>query len=469
MHRTINFFGEIKVKKGKKSKIGLLIIGLFFILLYFSIQFGGIGQRINNETIRDKKITTVLSAGKPVSIEWDRTFGGVNFDGGHGVAVDSLDNIFLVGETYSFGAGSADMVLVKYDKSGTQQWNRTWGGADADYGNGVAVDSSDNVYLAGGTYNFGAGDYDIVLVKYNGNGMQQWNCTWGGDDSDIGYGVAVGSSGNIYVAGFTASFGAGQSDMVLVKYDGNGTQQWNYTWGGSHNDHGDEVALDSSDNVYLAGWTDCFGVGYDDMVLVKYDGNGIQQWNCTWGGAASDYANGVAVDSIDNVYLAGYTYSFGAGKSDMVLIKYDGDGTQQWNYTWGGDDYDDGWGVAVDSLDNVYITGSTNSFGVGNHDMLLVKYDENGTQQGSCTWGGADYDCGYEVAVDSLDNVYLVGETYSFGAGNFDIVLIKYGIAEQPPSDEIIMILIIIISIASAIGVGIAIIYVIRKRRKIAE
>jgi len=257
--------------------------------------------------------------------------------------------------------------------------------------------------------------------------------------------------------------------MVLVKYDGNGVQQWNRTWGGTMYEWGKDIAVDSLDNVYLAGSTESFGAGYDDMVLVKYDGNGLQQWNCTWGGANSDYDNGVAVDSLDNVYLVGETYSFGAGESDMVLVKYDGNGTQKWNYTWGGDDYDDGWGVAVGSLDNVYVTGSTRSFGAGERDMVLVKYDENGTQQWYHTWGGGDYEESFGVAVDSLDNVYLAGSTDSFGAGNFDMVLVKYVNVERPPSDEFIMIVIIIMSIASVVGVGIAITYLIRKRRKKVE
>ncbi|TKJ18441.1 MAG: hypothetical protein CEE43_17995 [Promethearchaeota archaeon Loki_b32] len=304
----------------KNRKLYLMV---FIFFLYFSFVSQGTHTFSNEQDDKDNKnIVPLLSASNSVAYEWNRTWGGIDTDGGSGIAVDSSDNVYLAGYTYSFGVGSYDMVLVKYDSSGVQQWNRTWGRSDWDIGSGVAVDSSDNVYLAGSTYSFGAGNEDMVLVKYDSSGMQQWNRTWGGSDYDGGSGVAVDSSDNVYLAGTTESFGAGSYDMVLVKYDSSGVQQWNHTWGGSDWDYGSGVAVDSSDNVYLAGTTESFGAGDFDMVLVKYDSSGVQQWNRTWGGIDADGGYGVAVDSSDNVYLAGYTESFGAGHSDMVLVKY---------------------------------------------------------------------------------------------------------------------------------------------------
>ncbi len=451
----------------KTDKIYLVI---FMLILYFSFLLQGTTIITNLQDKKDNKnVVLPLIANKALIYEWNRTWGGLGGDLGFGVAMDSLDNVYLAGVTDSFGAGGGDMVLVKYDGNGVQQWNQTWGGIGFDYGYGVVVDSLDNMYLVGGTSSFGAGNSDMVLVKYDGNGVQQWNHTWGGGDDDYGYGVVVDSLDNVYLVGGTSSFGAGGGDMVLVKYDGNGMQQWNRTWGGSGNDYGNGVAVDSFDNVFVTGTTYSFGAGGVDMVLVKYDEDGEQQWNRTWGGGDGDYGYGVAVDSLDNVYVAGDTYSFGAGNSDMVLVKYDGNGMRQWNRTWGGAFGDIGYGVTVDSSGKVYLAGTTGSFGAGYVDMVLVKYDGNGVQQWNCTWGGADYDFGYGVAVDSSDNVYLTGTTGSFGAGYFDMVLVKYGIAERPPSDELIMILIIVVSIASVVGVGIAITYFIRKKRKIVE
>ncbi|KKM84979.1 hypothetical protein LCGC14_1293720 [marine sediment metagenome] len=102
--------------------------------------------------------------------------------------------------------------LLSASNSGAQQWNLTWGGRSTSFGFGVAVDSANNVYLAGRT------SQDMVLVKYDSSGMQQWNRTWGGSNWDEGRGVAVDSSNNVYLAGVTPTFGAGSADMVLVKF-----------------------------------------------------------------------------------------------------------------------------------------------------------------------------------------------------------------------------------------------------------
>jgi len=448
----------------KNTKIYL--VG-FILTLYFSFILQGTNN-ISNEQVNkeNRNVVPPLTISNSLICDWNRTWGGADDDGGGGVAVDSSGNVYLSGSTWSFGAGLTDMVLVKYDGNGVQQWNRTWGGVSYDLGYGVAVDSSGNVYLSGGTMSFGAGGYDIVLVKYDGNGGQQWNRTWGAGGGELGYGVAVDSSGNVYLSGYTGSIGAGLTDMVLVKYDGNGGQQWNRVWGGADWDFGSGVAVDSSGNVYLSGSTWSFGAGGQDMVLVKYDGNGGQQWNRTWGGADREGENGVAVDSSGNVYLSGVTRSFGAGLDDMVLVKYDRNGVQQWNRVWGGADDDMGSGVAVDSLGNVYLVGRTQRFGAGAFDMVLVKYDGNGVQQWNRVWGGADDDDGYGVAVDSSDNVYLSGSTRSFGAGLDDMVLVKYSQDSYKPTELAIPLelILIILIISGGAMIGVATIILIRRK-----
>ncbi len=308
---------------------------------------------------------------------------------------------------------------------------------------------------------------NVVLPLTASNSVAyKWHRTWGGGSDDYGWGAAVDSSGNIYLAGYTFSFGAGMEDIVLIKYDGNGVQHWNRMWGGSSSDVCWGIEVDSLGNIYLVGSTWSFGAGVYDMVLVKYDGNGVQQWNRTWGGGSADQSYGVTVDSSDNIYLAGYTWSFGAGSSDMVLGKYDGNGVQQWYRTWGGIDEDEGYRVVVNSTDHIYLVGSTWSFGMGAGDMVLVKYDGNGVQQWSRTWGGVNLDYGRGTAVDSSDNIYLAGSTTSFGAGGYDMVLVKLG-SDRPPN--IISYVIIVILITSLVGIGIAITFFIKKRWKIVR
>jgi len=169
-----------KMKSNLKMKNNKIYLVGFILILYFSSILQGTNIIISEQDDKDNNnVVPPLTLSNSVICEWNRTWGGGDYDTGYGVAVDSSGDVYLLGYTWSFGAGEYDMVLVKYDNSGMQQWNRTWGGDRDEHGYGVAVDSSSNAYIVGYTGSFGAGFYDMVLVKYDGNGVQQWNRTWG--------------------------------------------------------------------------------------------------------------------------------------------------------------------------------------------------------------------------------------------------------------------------------------------------
>jgi len=333
---------------------------------------------------------------------------------------------------------NSDFFLHKYNRneidlpsvsdSMVSLWYKTWGGNSDDLCNAIALDSLENIYLAGRTNSFGFGSDDMCLVKYDSSGAQQWNLTWGGSSDDRCYALALDSSENIYLGGYTNSFGAGYSDMCLVKYDSSGAQQWNLTWGGSSDDRCYGLALDSSENIYLAGRTNSFGFGSDDMCLVKYDSSGVQQWNVTWGGSSDDRCYGLALDSSENIYLGGHTNSFGNGYYDVFLLKYSSSGELLWNLTWGGYNNDYCYGLTIDSFDNIYLVGATESFGFGSYDAYLIKFNSSGVQQWNLTWRGVNYDHCYALALDSSENIYLGGITNRFGAGGYNMCMVKYGI-----------------------------------------
>ncbi len=133
-----------------------------------------------------------------------KTWGGISSDAGFGVAVDASGNIYVTGRTYSFGVGLADVLLSKFDSSGSLLWQRTWGGRDTDVGLGVALDASGNIYVTGYTTSFGAGGFDVLLLKFDSTGALLFQRTWGGSSTDYGNGVAVDASGNALVAGQVA-------------------------------------------------------------------------------------------------------------------------------------------------------------------------------------------------------------------------------------------------------------------------
>jgi hypothetical protein len=221
--------------------------------------------------------------------QWTRQLGTTAEDVALDVRADPSDNIYVAGYTYggldgNTNAGLGDMFFIKYNSSGTKQWTKQLGTASYDGASGVATDSLGNIYLAGYTNsgldgNTSAGLNDLILVKYNSSGTKQWTKQLGTALDESASGVATDSSGNIYVGGYSnggldGNTSAGLSDLILVKYSSSGTKQWTKQLGTASYDGGIGVATNSS-YVYVCGHT---GGGLDgnassgaqDMVLVNY-------------------------------------------------------------------------------------------------------------------------------------------------------------------------------------------------------
>jgi hypothetical protein len=384
-------------------------------------------------------------------------------DYGNGVTVDSSDNIYVTGYTGdaldgNTSAGNVDTFLVKYNSSGTKQWTQQLGTSQVDYGQGVAVDSSDNIYVTGFTRgdldgNTTAGLDDIFLVKYNSSGTKQWTQQLGTSSVDLSIAVKVDSSNNVYITGRTSggldgNITSGGYDLFLVKYNSSGTKLWTKQLGTSGTDVGTGVSVDSSDNIYITGSTggDLDGNtnsgGEYDLFLVKYNSSGTKQWTKQLGTSGTDVANGVSVDSSDNIYITGSTGgdldgNTNSGSRDIVLVKYNSSGTKQWTKQLGTSVSDFGNGVIVDSSDNIYVTGLTgagldnNTYYGGTSDLFLVKYNSSGTKQWTKQLGTLEGDIATGLSVDSSDNIYVTGYTHSgfdgnTNSGGYDIFLIKY-------------------------------------------
>ena len=269
-------------------------------------------------------------------------------------------------------------------------WIALLGGASNDIAFAVAIDSSDNIIVAGYTSSDGAGGTDLLIAKYNSSGALQWDRALGGASTDIAYAVAIDSADNIIVAGRTSSDGAGGNDVLIAKYNSSGTLQWDRTLGGASNDIAFEVAIDSSDNIIVAGYTASDGAGDDDVLIAKYNSSGILQWDRTLGGASNESANGVAIDSADNIIVAGRTLSDSAGGYDFLIAKYDSSGVLQWDRNLGGASTDTAYAVAIDSSDNIIVAGFTQSDGAGSSDVLIAKLPPDGS--GTGTYGSLTYE-----------------------------------------------------------------------------
>jgi hypothetical protein len=299
------------------------------------------------------------------------------------------------------------------------EWSITWGGTDSDTGRGIAIDADDNIYVAGYTSSYGEGLDDVCLVKYDSSGLFQWSKTWGsaanlGLNNEFGHDLTIDSEGNIYVTGYTEILG--EEDFCLIKFDSSGDIIWNETYGGVGDDRTYGIAVDSESNVYMVGQTNSFGSN-NDIWLIKYNKTGHFQWNVTWDSGVSDYGDDIIIHSDSSIFITGHSY-FGA-YSEVCLISYDTNGNQLWNTTWGGIDYQKGRALAMDDNENIYITGSTDG------DIFLVKFDSSGNHLWNITWGGDEDDNAADIRIDEKNNIWIAGSTRSFGPP-FDVFLIQF-------------------------------------------
>jgi hypothetical protein len=316
-------------------------------------------------------------------------------------------------------------------------WTKTYGGADNDYGWSAKQTSDGSFIITGHTYSFGAGGYDVYLIKTNSSGDTLWTKTYGGANNDYGYSVQQTSDGGYIIAGHTGSFGAGGDNVYLIKADSSGDTLWTKTYGGAGSDHGYSVQQTSDGGYIIAGLTESFGAGSVDIYLIKADSSGDTLWTKTYGGASYDYGWSVQQTSDGGYITTGYTRSFGAGGDDIYLIKADSSGDTLWTKTYGGTGGDHGSSVQQTSDGGYIIAGGTYSFGAGNADVYLIKADSSGDTLWTKTYGGTSSDFGRSVQQISDGEYIIAGETGSFGAGSSDVYLIKIeqasGIKEYTP------------------------------------
>jgi hypothetical protein len=334
-------------------------------------------------------------------------------------------------------------------------WAAKIGGAGAEEGNGVALDKSGNIYVTGafiGTANIGGktitsqGLQDVYVAKYSPAGQLAWVTTAGGAGLDIGTGVAVDGSDNVYISGgFSgqATFGSttltskGKIDVFMAKLSPGGQFTWATPGGGTDDDYLYGIAVDGSGDAYGVGYfkaTATFGSqtltsqGFEDILVLKTAPDGQLAWAATAGKEGWDVGVAIALDGSGAPHVTGYffkTVAFGstsltsAGTEDLFVAKLaPTSGAFQWAASAGGTKQDEGLGIALDSQDSVYVTGffqgqstfdTTTLTSAGAEDLFVARYTSTGKLAGVVQGGGSGSDEGLSVAVDATGNVYVTG------------------------------------------------------------
>ena len=370
-------------------------------------------------------LLTILSFAEQTSAQltFQKTIGGTGRDYGTQIQHTTDNGYILVGTTLSFGAGGYDVYLIKLNNNGDTLWTKTYGGSNDEYGNSVKQTPDGGYIIAGNSTSFGANGQDVYLLKTDSIGNVSWSKLFGAAGTDYGNTVLLTSDSGYLVGGTTQNLGAGNYDAYCIKTDANGNALWTRTYGGSFEDDGNFVQQTSDNGFILIGATQSFGAGGVDIYVVKTNANGDTLWTRTYGDTFDDLGFSI-LQTADNGYiLTGATNSFGAGSYDCLLMKTDSNGLAQWTKTYGGSDWENGYSVAQTADDGFVVVGQTYSFGVAS-DVYLIRTDAAGDTLWTKTYGGSGYD--YENCIlTTSDGGYLISASEeSFGA-NRNLYLIK--------------------------------------------
>ena len=339
----------------------------------------------------------------------------------NGIAVDSSGNIYVCGNGKN-SSGYSILSISKYNNSGTIQWQSTLTDAyyrNAGAANGIAVDSSGNVYVCGYGNN-SSGNAIQSISKWNTSGTIQWQRTLTDAYSSPDEGatsIAVDSSGNVYVCGYgnTSSSSYVQS---ISKWNTSGTIQWQRTLTDAYTTHlgfAYGITVDSSGNVYVCGLGNNSS-GKTIQSISKWNTSGTIQWQRTLTdtySTPSDSAYGITVDSSGNVYVCGNGHD-SSGNTVQSISKYNNSGTIQWqNKLTDTSSSPSGQanGIAVDSSGNVYVCGSGETSSTL-PTQSIYKYNNSGTIQWQRTLtdtSSSPYSSASKITVDNLGNIYVCG------------------------------------------------------------
>jgi uncharacterized repeat protein (TIGR02543 family) len=265
------------------------------------------------------------------AIEWQKTYGGSGNDGANCIRQTKDGGYIIAGGTYSFGAGSDDAWILKLSSTGDIQWQKTYGGSGIDSARVIQQTTDSGYIVTGCTESFGAGYADVWVLKLSSTGDIQWQKTYGGymNDSNLSYQgfIQQTSDGGYIATAYTWSFGVGYSDFWVFKLSSTGAIEWQKTYGGASNYDTPYFIQQTAGGGYIVtGFTDSFGSGEDDVWILRLSSTGDIEWQKTYGGSDYDYATFLQQTSEGGYIVGANTYSAGAGNRDLLILKLYPDG-----------------------------------------------------------------------------------------------------------------------------------------------
>lgn len=332
---------------------------------------------------RDALLFATDSNGTPV---WSTTFGGSDNESITGMAPLPDGGYVTTGRTNSFGRGSVDLFFARFDAQGSLTHFKTYGGENEDRSMGLIPTQDDQFLIFGATRNGSLASgttQDVLLIKVTAYGDVIWTRAYGGEISEVAYSVKETPEGDFVVFAYGDSWeNQGVStDMYLLKIDKNGDLTWTTCHGGSgYEMHTAASAghIAESGDIYLMGATTSYGAGDFDQILMKYNSQGTLEWTRTIGGSGYDYGRGVIQTNDGNILSWGFITDPQNGGLDAALCKFSPDGTNIWTKVYGNASDDDIYRIQESRGDSLLMMGMTKNFGAGGKDFWIIRSNSEG-------------------------------------------------------------------------------------------
>lgn len=348
---------------------------------------------------------------------WAHTYSTSGIEEAHSLEVFSDGSLGILGQS---GANSS--LVIKLDTDGTIIWQKNYSASGFHTLWSMQKTNNDGLILAG-WISIG-GSWDFIVIKLDSTGAITWKNSYGGSSDDLAYSVKQTNDGGFIVAGNTKSFGAGKEDIWIVKLSSSGILQWQYAYGGTDADLGRSIQQTSDGGYILAGQTSSFGAGKSDILVMKLNPDGSIDWSKTFGTASSDGASSIIQASDGGFLVAGATYAFNT-YGDIWILRLDYSGNILWQRR-----YNNSLFPTIPSSDSVAQTSDGGFVLAGattrtQYSLFILKIDANGNSLWQKLYGGNGSQYGYSIKNLTDGTLFAAGQSNSFGTGTVDFWVLK--------------------------------------------
>lgn len=338
---------------------------------------------------------------------FENQYGAANHNFGRSIIELSDGGYVCAGNSSTSGNEFGDLLLIKIDKSGGEQWIHNLSFSPSDRANMLIESSDSGIIIVGNTVSIINGSKDILILKTNQSGHVEWHNNYGNDEDQEAHYIHLLNDNSYIICGQSVEQNTGFNELLLMKVDLDGTEVWSKTYGGNGDDFGYSIIEENDGSILVTGMTKSFGDLNGDAWLLKIDINGNEVWNKTYGGSGIDLSRHF-ISTSDGYIMIGNTTSYGSGNNDIFLIKVDLEGNQQWSNTFGGIGTDIGRKIINCNNNGFALIGYTDSYGEGNSfNNWLIKIDELGNLIWDKTFGGDGNDRALS-GIKTSDNGFIL-------------------------------------------------------------